>query len=169
MSFPFFCVLFEEALSNQGNYGLTGDGSGKSQMVASVLAGAGSLIAVGGLEFAAHMSHTPYWQIPFITSIALVMGLPKVEAAQPRALIGGHVVCALVGYPLLWLFGSSPWVAALGVGLAVALSLRLKVFHPPAAVNPFLIVNEACRLSFCSPRFWLGPCFWQGLPLCGRV
>lgn len=131
-------------------------------MVASVLAGAGSLIAVGGLEFAAHMSHTPYWQIPFITSIALVMGLPKVEAAQPRALIGGHVVCALVGYPLLWLFGSSPWVAALGVGLAVALSLRLKVFHPPAAVNPFLIVNESLPVEFLFSTVLIGAVLLAG-------
>ncbi|GGZ33666.1 HPP family protein [Asticcacaulis endophyticus] len=130
--------------------------------MAAVLAGVGSLIAVSGLEFAAHMSHTPYWQIPFITSIALVMGLPKVEAAQPRALIGGHVVCALVGYGLLWLFGSSPWVAAVGVGLAVFVTLRLKVFHPPAAVNPFLIVNESLPIEFLFSTILVGAVLLAG-------
>lgn len=117
-------------------------------MAISALAAVGSVVAVGALEFAAATSHTPYWQIPFITSIALVMGAPKLEAAQPKALMGGHFVCAVMGYLLLWVFGSSPLIAALGVGLAVFVTLRLKVFHPPAAVSPFLIVNESLDISF---------------------
>src|ERR1700682_477415 len=35
--------------------------------------------------------------IPFATSIVLVIGSAEAEPAQPRALIGGHVVATLAG------------------------------------------------------------------------
>ncbi|UDF02723.1 HPP family protein [Asticcacaulis sp. AND118] len=117
-------------------------------LIIALLAGAGAALCVGALEFAALISHRPFWQLPFITSIALIMGAPSSDSAQPRALIGGHVVSALAGYAVLWLCGSGEWAAALSVGLAVVLMLRLKVFHPPAAVDAFLVVKQGLGLDF---------------------
>jgi CBS-domain-containing membrane protein len=113
-----------------------------------VLAGMGGAICVGVLELAAVVNARPFWQLPFITSIALIMGAPSSEPAQPRALIGGHIVSVVAGYIVLWLFGSSEWAAAISVGLAIILMLRLKVFHPPAAVDAFLVVRQALGLDF---------------------
>lgn len=64
-------------------------------------------------------SHHPLVIIPFVTSIVLVIGSPEAELAQPRALIGGHIVTTLVGLAMLWLTGPQAWAAAAAVGLAV--------------------------------------------------
>ena len=57
--------------------------------------------------------------IPFATSIVLVIGSPGVEPAQQRALIGGHVLSALVGFAVLKLTGPQAWAAAAAVGLSI--------------------------------------------------
>ena len=43
-------------------------------------------------EWVSLKSHYPPVVIPFTASIVLVIGSPQVEPAQPRALVGGHVV-----------------------------------------------------------------------------
>lgn len=124
-----------------------GEGGWRALAVA-VLAGMGGAICVGALEFAAIISHKPFWQLPFITSIALIMGAPSSEPAQPSALIGGHLVSALAGYIVFWLCGSSEGAAAVSVGLAIVLMLRFRVFHPPAAVDAFLVVKQGLGIDF---------------------
>lgn len=114
--------------------------------------GLGAALAVGALEGAAALGETPVSLIPFVTSIAVVMGMPEADPAQPRALIGGHLVSSLVGVAMLALFGSSPWCAALSVGVALVAMRGTDTMHPPAGIDPLLIVVE--RLS---PGFILAP------------
>jgi CBS-domain-containing membrane protein len=56
---------------------------------------------MGTMEGLSRTSHTPLVIIPLATSIVLVIGSPEAEPAQPRALIGGHVVATLVGLAML--------------------------------------------------------------------
>ncbi|TCT03310.1 HPP family protein [Aquabacter spiritensis] len=114
--------------------------------------GLGAALAVGALELAADFGETPLSLIPFVTSIALVLGMPEAEPAQPRALIGGHLVSCLVGFAILWLVGPSQPAAALGVGLALVAMRLTGTMHPPAGINPLLIV-----LEHLSPVFILAP------------
>ena len=86
-------------------------------MLAGSVAGLGAAIAIGGMEWFSLASHYPLVIIPFATSIVLVIGSPEVEPAQPRALIGGHIVATLVGLAMLWLTGPQAWAAAAAVGL----------------------------------------------------
>jgi CBS-domain-containing membrane protein len=65
--------------------------------VAGLVAGFGAAIAIFAMEWFSRASHYPLFIIPFATSIVLVIGSPEAEPAQPRALIGGHVVATLVG------------------------------------------------------------------------
>jgi CBS-domain-containing membrane protein len=117
-------------------------------LVGFTLAGGATALAVGILEIAAMTLETPYWRIPFITSIALVISLPQAEASRRRALIGGHIVATLVGYAVLFTAGSSPEAAAIATGLSVLAMLVTRTMHPPAAVDPFLVVNERLGLDF---------------------
>ena len=113
-----------------------------------LVAGVGATIAIGVMEWSSLESHTPLAIIPFATSIVLVIGSPQVEAAQPRALIGGHVVATLVGLAVLHAAGPQAWAAAAAVGLAVLAMYVTGTFHPPAGINPLLVVANNLSWSF---------------------
>ena len=102
-----------------------------------MLAGAvGGAVAIASMEAFSVSTEFPLVAIPFATSIVTVLGSPKAEPAQPRTLIGGHLVSTFVGLLIVKLFGPAPWAAALAVGLAM-LAMRLTgTFHPPAGIDP---------------------------------
>ena len=116
--------------------------------LAGAVAGAGAAIAIGAMEWFSIAGHYPLAIIPFATSIVLVTGSPDAEPAQPRALIGGHVVSTLAGLALLKLTGPGVWAAAAGVGLAVLAMYLSGTFHPPAGINPLLVVSNNLPRSF---------------------
>lgn len=117
-------------------------GNDHRNALAGAVAGVGAAIAIGGMEWLSLTSHYPLVIIPFATSIVLVIGSPQIEPAQPRALIGGHVVATLVGLAILQLTGPSPWAAAAAVGLAVLAMYVTGTFHPPAGINPLLVITN---------------------------
>ncbi len=115
----------------------------------AVMAGAaGGAVAIGAMEYFAARNTMPVMAVPFATSIVLVLGSPEVDAAQPRALIGGHLISTVVGLLVLWLAGPTPWAAALAVGLAMAAMHATRTFHPPAGIDPLLVVVNAMPWSF---------------------
>ena len=116
--------------------------------LAGAVAGLGAAIAIGGMEWLSLTSRYPLVIIPFATSIVLVIGSPQIEPAQPRGLIGGHVVATLVGLAILQLTGPSPWAAAAAVGLAVLAMYVTGTFHPPAGINPLLVITNNLPWSF---------------------
>ncbi|HEY6258242.1 MAG TPA: HPP family protein [Xanthobacteraceae bacterium] len=86
--------------------------------------------------------------MPFATSIVLVMGSPEAEPAQPRALVGGHLVSTIVGLLVAGITGPSPWVAATAVGLAILAMHLTRTFHPPAGIDPLIVVINQMSWSF---------------------
>jgi CBS-domain-containing membrane protein len=115
----------------------------------AILAGAlGGTVAIGAMEFFAMRNSMPVMAVPFATSIVLVLGSPEVEAAQPRALIGGHLLAALIGLLVVHVAGPAPWAAALAVGLAMFAMHATRTFHPPAGIDPLLIVISNAPWSF---------------------
>ena len=90
----------------------------------------------------------PLAVIPFATSIVLVIGSPQLPAAQPRALIGGHVISTLVGLAMVKTIGPQPWAAALAVGFAVLAMMLTDTFHPPAGIDPLLVVSANLSWQF---------------------
>lgn len=115
-------------------------------MIAAGAAGGGVAIAV--MELLSAQLAYPLASIPFATSIVLVMGSPEAKPAQPRALVGGHLVSALVGLMVVKAVGPGPFAAALAVGLAMAAMHASRTFHPPAGINPLLIVLGDLPWSF---------------------
>jgi CBS-domain-containing membrane protein len=115
----------------------------------TMLAGAaGGAAAIGIMEWFSAFSEFPLASIPFATSIVLIMGSPAAEPAQPRALVGGHLVSALIGLLVLQITGPAAWAAAVAVGLAIIAMHLTRTFHPPAGINPLLIVVNALPWSF---------------------
>ena len=120
----------------------------EKQVAGAAAAGLGAALAIGGMEFFSAAFNYPLAIIPFATSIVLVMSSPEVAPAQPRALIGGHLVSALAGIIVLKVLGPHAWAAAFAVGLAVAAMILTETLHPPAGIDPLLIVSASLPVSF---------------------
>lgn len=109
---------------------------------------AGGGLAILAMYFLAGFGEMPVALVPFATSIVLVLGLPDAEPSQPRALVGGHLVSAAVGVAVALIAGPSPWAGALAVGLAMAAMHVTRTFHPPAGIDPLIVVNESLGWTF---------------------
>jgi CBS-domain-containing membrane protein len=115
----------------------------------AVLAGAaGGAIAIESMEVLSDAAAYPLTAVPFATSIVMVLGSPDAGPAQPRALIGGHLVSTLVGLAVVKLCGPAPWAAAAAVGLAMIAMHLTGTFHPPAGIDPLVVVVNDMPWSF---------------------
>jgi CBS-domain-containing membrane protein len=113
-----------------------------------VLGAVGGAIAIAFMEFASARTGYPLMAIPFATSIVLVMGMPQSAPAQPRALIGGHLLATVVGILIVKLAGPNPWAAAVAVGVAIIAMHWTRSFHPPAGIDPLVVVSHNMSWGF---------------------
>ncbi len=122
----------------------------RTQILAVLAGAAGGAVAIGSMEAFSASTAFPLVAIPFATSIVTVLGSPKAEPAQPRALIGGHLLSTLIGLIIVKLSGPAPWVAALAVGACLAMvAMHLTgTFHPPAGIDPLVVVVNNMSSSF---------------------
>lgn len=114
----------------------------------AAIAGVGGVVGIAMMVALAQVSGVPLSAVPFATSIVLVMSAPDSPQAQPRNIVGGHVISAACGFAVLWSFGSAPLLAAPAVGLAIAVMVMTRTLHPPAGINGLLIVTQAPGWTF---------------------
>jgi CBS-domain-containing membrane protein len=120
----------------------------RNQLWAVLTGSVGGALAIAAMEMYSTTAQFPLVAIPFATSIVLVMGSPKAEPAQPRALVGGHLISTAVGLLAVKLLGPGVWVAAVAVGLAMIAMHLTGTFHPPAGIDPLVVVINGMPLSF---------------------
>ncbi len=83
----------------------------------------------------------------FGASAVLVYGAIKSPLAQPRNLVGGHMLSALVGVLCWQVFGETLWLAAaMAVSLAVVLMLATKTLHPPGGATALIAVLGGAKI-----------------------
>ncbi|MEW6117613.1 MAG: HPP family protein [Nitrospirota bacterium] len=83
----------------------------------------------------------------FGASAVLVYGAIKSPLAQPRNLVGGHILSGLVGVACYQLFGGTPWLAAaLAVSLAIVIMLVTKTVHPPGGATALIAVIGGAKV-----------------------
>lgn len=77
----------------------------------------------------------------FGASAVLIYGAIRSPLAQPRNLVGGHVLSAVIGVAAYQLLGSQPWLAsAAAVSTAIALMHLTKTLHPPGGATALIAV-----------------------------
>lgn len=80
---------------------------------------------------------------PFATSAAIIACLPQSPVAQPRNVVGGHLLCALAAYATMaFEFGPIPDVS-IAVTLGVGAMLAARMLHPPGGATAAIVVLEA--------------------------
>ncbi len=84
----------------------------------------------------------------FGASAVLLFGATDSPLAQPRNLVGGHLVSAGVAVVVVALFGSSPLTMALGVGLAIFVMNLTHTTHPPGGATALIGVQGAVGPGF---------------------
>ncbi|MCR5889387.1 HPP family protein [Hymenobacter sp. J193] len=84
----------------------------------------------------------------FGASSVLIYGVVNSPLAQPRNLIGGHLVSAVIGVTVQQLAGEELWLAA---ALAVALSIVgmqiTKTLHPPGGATALIATVGSAQLK----------------------
>ncbi len=85
-------------------------------------------------------------------SAVLVYGAPRSPLAQPRNLVGGHMLSALIGVACYrWLGAYPELAAALAVATAIALMQVTRTLHPPGGATALIAVvgsEQLHRLGF---------------------
>ncbi|KAF2137406.1 uncharacterized protein K452DRAFT_291646 [Aplosporella prunicola CBS 121167] len=92
--------------------------------------------------------HVPGLVASYGASAVLVYGTPHLPLAQPRSLVGGHFLGALVGICITKLFSLMPsetqfeslrWLAAsLSTAVAIVLMQMTETIHPPAGATALM-------------------------------
>lgn len=94
----------------------------------------------------------------FGASAVLIYGAPQTEFSQPRNLVGGHVLSALIGISLYKLM---PEPVALASALAVALSVVVmhatRTLHPPGGATALIAVTGSSNSHVLGYSFVLAP------------
>ncbi len=77
----------------------------------------------------------------FGASAVLIYGAVRSPLAQPRNLLGGHILSAFIGVTAtLWL-GEQPWLAsAMAVSVSIAAMHLTKTLHPPGGATALIAV-----------------------------
>lgn len=77
----------------------------------------------------------------FGASAVLIYGAIKSPLAQPRNLIGGHILSGFVGVASYQCLSSHMWIAAaVAVATAIALMHATKTLHPPGGATALIAV-----------------------------
>jgi CBS-domain-containing membrane protein len=77
----------------------------------------------------------------FGASAVLIYGAIRSPLAQPRNLIGGHVISAVIGVTVYKLFPAHLWLAsAIAVATAIGVMHATKTLHPPGGATALIAV-----------------------------
>lgn len=123
----------------------------------------GGLLAITALGFISAWSHYPLVVAPFGASTVLLFGHPGSPLAQPRNVILGNSLGAVVSVVCVFALGDAPWVMGLAVGFTIALGQSLRCLHPPAGAVALLGVLLQARPMFVLMPVFLGSVLLTGL------
>ena len=125
-----------------------------------LLGGIGAGVTIGILAyitFQSILAGTNYglWlAASFGSSVVVVFGYPENEFSQPKNVLLGHLLCALVGIIFVTLFNITQdrlifFVAiGLAMGISVMLMMAFKITHPPAGGNTIVVMLTQDSFQF---------------------
>jgi CBS-domain-containing membrane protein len=91
-------------------------------------------------------------------SAVLVFGANRSPLAQPRNVLGGHVISALVGVAAFKLLRGQPWLAeAVAVATSIALMHLTRTLHPPGGATALIAVGGGDAIHDLGFSYVLAP------------
>ncbi len=95
---------------------------------------------LGFISFGAFLAACVIGYLAYATNQPIIMG--------PRNVIIGHLVTTLIGLVFYHLVSSDWWSMALALAFAIAAMQYLRVPHPPAGSNPFIVFLLGSQWDF---------------------
>lgn len=122
----------------------------------------GSFVGIGLIGFISSRHFTAsdnFFLIgSFGASSVLIYGVINSPLAQPRNLIGGHVICALVGVTIYKLVPGQMWLAsALAVSISIVLMQITKTLHPPGGATALIANIGSAKIHSLGYWYVLNP------------
>ncbi len=94
----------------------------------------------------------------FGATAVLLYGAIKSPLAQPRNLMGGHIISAIIGVTCYKLFPSQLWLASsLAVATAIAIMHATKTLHPPGGATSLIAVIGSEKIHSLGYLYTLVP------------
>jgi CBS-domain-containing membrane protein len=94
----------------------------------------------------------------FGASSVLIYGAIQSPLAQPRNLIGGHVISALVGVTIYKIVPDILWLSApLAVAFSIVLMQYTKTLHPPGGATALIAVTSSGKIPELGYWYALSP------------
>lgn len=94
----------------------------------------------------------------FGASSVLIYGAVQSPLAQPRNLVGGHIVSALVGVTVYKLVPDIIWLSApLAVAFSIVLMQYTKTLHPPGGATALIAVSSTGKIPELGYGYVLSP------------
>jgi CBS-domain-containing membrane protein len=115
---------------------------------AIALGGLGGFLGIGVLALLGGSLGVMLLLGSFGASCVLLFGYPDAPFAQPLNVVGGHVICAVIGLAAVHWLGVNPWSLALAVGASIAAMMATRTVHPPAGSNPVIVFLSHPGWSF---------------------
>ncbi|ABO51446.1 HPP family protein+B94 [Desulforamulus reducens MI-1] len=102
-----------------------------------------------------------FYDIPLLVpslgaSAVLLYSACHVPMAQPRNVIGGHLVSAMAGVVVYQWLGNQWWTIALAVTLAIFLMNLTHTLHPPGGATAFVAVYTSQSFTYIFSPVLLG-------------
>jgi len=116
----------------------------------------GASIAIATALWFVADGHSPFLLASLGGSMVFLFALTESEAAQPRALFGGHLGGALIGILAFRFFGDALWVSVLAVVLTMVFMVFSRTIHPPAGANPLLMIHNHAGIGILIKPVLLG-------------
>ena len=113
-----------------------------------LLSGLGGGLCIMLLTMLGDWQHYALLMAPFGATMVILFALPDSPLAQPRNIVGGHLLTTLVGFAVLALMTVNPLSLGLAVGAGIVLMQLSGTTHPPAGANPLLVMTTLPTLDF---------------------
>ncbi|WP_245806743.1 HPP family protein [Arenibacter amylolyticus] len=94
----------------------------------------------------------------FGASSVLIFGAIQSPMAQPRNLLGGHIISAIIGVTIFKLFPDILWITApLAVATSIIVMQMTKTLHPPGGATALIAVSGSAELKALGYFYVLSP------------
>lgn len=112
----------------------------------------GSFVGIGIIAYMQSKT-LPHSDVVFLigsfgASCVLIYGVIQSPLAQPRNLIGGHVISAIVGVTIAKFMPDIMWLnASLSVSISIVLMQLTKTLHPPGGATALIAVTGSAEIK----------------------